>query len=238
MNTAPPKPRRLGALALSVCAAAIALGVALGCWQLARLQEKEALLARLAARLQAPAVVVQDIARGTPDAEWRAVQAQGIFLPGGTVLVGPRTRDGAAGVHVFTPLLLQDGGAVYINRGWLPATAGVPTVEMTVPEGEVRIEGVVRHAARGPFTPANDPVQNVWYWPDLDALRARGGDAVRGDLYIQQTAGGAGQWPAAAAVSQDIPNNHLGYALFWFSMAGLVVIFAFLLNRRAKENQS
>lgn len=236
LATTPNTPRkRQASVALLVVAAAFALLVALGLWQVQRLGEKERLLATLDEKLSAMPVAFDPAAD-----EWTVVGFEGEFLPQRVIHIGPRTMNGQAGLHVFVPLALKDGGVVFVNTGWVPATAGVPDVDFDAPSGPASLAGVLRRPAKGYFTPANDSAKNQWYWPDLAAMAASLPEKqdVITTVYIQQTQQSAGAYPVPVPPAVDIPNNHRGYALFWFTMAGLVVVFYRLAARRGSGGQA
>ncbi len=102
-----PLPTLVAAIAVVACAV-------LGEWQLGRAAEKR--------------VLAQDFARGGPALEWRQlpagapryrrVSASGHYDPEHQFLLDNMSHAGIAGVEVLTPLLLDDGRAVLVNRGW------------------------------------------------------------------------------------------------------------------------
>ena len=106
-----------------VTLAAVALFVAAGNWQRGRMHAKEALGAQLAAAQAAP---VAPLPGGTVDwAAWRfrAVEARGTFDAPRQFLLDNRVHRGRVGYHVVTPLRLDDGRVVLIDRGWVAAGA-------------------------------------------------------------------------------------------------------------------
>ena len=67
----------------------------------------------------------------------------GIFDPGEEVLVRSQVHDGIAGWHVITPLVLADGRAVLVNRGWVPLEMDAVPVPAAPPSGQVTVTGWV-----------------------------------------------------------------------------------------------
>ena len=113
-------------LAITFAAACVLLGR----WQLHRYQDKHGRAALVARNYDAPAV---ELARLLPPAatafdprdQWRQVRASGTYDVAGTVLVRnrPHTGGGADAVYgyeVVVPLVLDDGSALLVDRGWLP----------------------------------------------------------------------------------------------------------------------
>lgn len=146
-------PRWLGLAMLMVVAAAVM--VQLGNWQLSRYQQRSAINERIdAGEHTAPVPLVHTMPRPTApgtagpapaeDRQWTPVTAKGRYDTGNEILVRGRSVGGKVGFEVVTPLVLADGTAVLIDRGWLPAPAGDATAVPRVPAapiGEVVVAG-------------------------------------------------------------------------------------------------
>lgn len=80
------------------------------------------------------------------DQEWTRVLVEGRYDPTSQVTVKFRTRDGRPGAEVVTPLLLDDGTAVLVDRGWVPTanTSAAPEDVPEPPTGRVEVEGWLR----------------------------------------------------------------------------------------------
>ena len=219
---------RAALIVIAACTVLCALGV----WQLQRLAWKEQLIATLQERLSVPVVSLSRLPLPLSAQEWQRVSVNGRFDHAGQVLVGPRTREGRAGAHVFTPLRLDDGRILMINRGFVPMQGARLDAALSAPISRVTLSGVVRLPARARFTPDNDPARAQWYWPDLAAMHTGGG--LIADIYVQQSQSATGEWPQAVSVTPDLPNNHAQYAAFWFAMAALALI-VFLLAIRGRR---
>ena len=155
-------PRWLGALALAVAAAAIM--VQLGNWQLSRYHERSSTNARIDAAEQAsPAplasVLATPTAPGTagpaPDEElaWTRVTMTGRYDPAHEIQARGRTVNGRVGFEIVTPLVLDDGTAVLVDRGWVPPAPGgaiaAPTVP-AAPRGSVTVVGQIHRSESRP----------------------------------------------------------------------------------------
>ncbi len=164
--------RRLRPAALPTIAAvlAIALFVVAGNWQRGRMEQKLALRAQLDAAALAPPVALP---QGSPWVDWRfrPVLLTGQFDAGRQILIDNKVEAGRVGYHVVTPLLLADGRAVLVDRGFVaggltrdvlpqvPPPAGPVTVRGRInipPAGYVELQ---RAATQGPV------------WQNLDPLR-------------------------------------------------------------------
>ena len=110
-----------------VVGAAAALGCArLGVWQLSRLHERQALNAAIQSqRARSPLTVTETLLRDDLDAlVQRRVTAAGTFDFERQVVVWLRPLNGVPGVHVVTPLMVDDSLAVLVERAWLPSPDG------------------------------------------------------------------------------------------------------------------
>ncbi|MDG9703620.1 SURF1 family protein [Streptomyces sp. DH37] len=123
--------------------------VRLGFWQLHRHEDRVARNELVAESLAAEPVPVRELTapgRGPADADrYRRVTATGAYDTGGEVVVRQRTGrdDRRIGYHVLTPLVREDGTAVLVNRGWVPAGEDLtkfPEVPAP-PSGEVTVTG-------------------------------------------------------------------------------------------------
>jgi surfeit locus 1 family protein len=55
-----------------------------------------------------------------PEFAWRKVYVTGTFDHGNSIELGPKTRDGQLGYHVFTPLVRGEGqDTILVNRGFV-----------------------------------------------------------------------------------------------------------------------
>ncbi|MFJ1539689.1 SURF1 family protein [Micromonospora chalcea] len=150
-------PRWLGYLALTLVAATVM--VFLGNWQLDRYRGRTAINDRIDAGATMTPAPLRDAlpaptggagAVGPAPAEeltWSRVTATGRYDSANTVLIRGRTVDRTVGFEVLTPLVLADGSAVLVDRGWIPPAPGAgATVQPQVPaapDGEVTVTGRV-----------------------------------------------------------------------------------------------
>lgn len=210
--------------------------IGLGIWQVDRLAWKTELLATIDARMSAPAVALPAAIDDPAAWDYRRVTVDGTLEPGQTLHLMSRVYAGQAGEQVIVPLVRDDverpGQIVLVDRGWVPngwqPDAG--TVEGTV-------TGILHVPTRpGRFQPANDPEANTWFFVDLDAMASAVGAAEVFPLVLYQDAGPTDAPPIGGQLRVDLPNNHLNYAMTWFSLAlVLLVIYVLFHLRRPSE---
>jgi surfeit locus 1 family protein len=220
----------------------LAILIGLGSWQLERRAWKTELLATIAERMDAPPVELE--AGAVDRAAWvfRNVTVSGHFADVAPFHLYGRTHDGKAGVHLIAPLIRDDGSVVLIDRGFVPFLPGGALADYRHDNGPVTVNGVVREPEpAGWFLPDSKPAQNIWYAVEPNAMAEASHLALATPLYIAQRPNGASGWPAATVGSEGtgIRNEHLNYAIFWYSMAvALIVIYFMSSMRRARISDS
>ncbi len=219
----------------------------LGFWQLQRLHWKEALLAQISSRIDAPAVPLPPreawASLNPDDYDYRHVVLRGIFDHAKESYLFRASATGAAGdgpgYEVLTPLELRDGGVVIANRGFVPAELKDPARRAAGQiAGETTITGLMRRPeTRNSFTPADEPQENLWFTRDPSALAAHWGlDGVAPFSIDADAAENPGGWPKGGATVLKIPNNHLSYALTWFALAATLAAVSLVFMARGGKN--
>jgi cytochrome oxidase assembly protein ShyY1 len=215
--------------------------VALGFWQLDREAEKRALAERFASRqAQPPAALTPALARRPPqELAYLPVHLRGRFLPDQYLLLDNRVRDGRFGYEVVALFALAGGaGYALVNRGWIagdPARRSLP--EVTAPVRELSLRGHLYVPPDPPYLLAEQSLATD-DWPRvvqaLEAERlASALTAARGapvfPWSVRMDAGQPGALAAGWPVVNVTPEKHRGYAVQWFTMAGVLLLF-FLLR--------
>ncbi len=224
---------RRARFALIAAAPAVLVLVGLGTWQLQRLQWKTELLDTIHEQMAAPPLDLVAIDPRNLDAlAWRRVTIKGAFDHGKEMILLARTRNKQAGAHVVTPFRADDGRWLLVNRGWVPRAYEDPARRAQGQvAGALSLDGVTRVPPRpGGFTPDNVPGQ--WYWIDIPAMAAAAGVALLPFVVEAGPGDNPGGLPIGGQTRVDIPNDHLGYAFTWFSLAAILIVIAALFYRR------
>lgn len=224
--------------AVFVCTALAGL-LALGTWQAQKLGWKTELIAAREASLARPPVALSRITRDGTVPAFRRVRVGGEFLHDKEIRLGPRTRKGAAGWHVITPLRLTGGGIVLVNRGWVPHARKTPATRRAgLVKGPVRVEGLVRDPpAPGWLTPDNVPAKGDWYHVDIAAMASHLGlDDVAPYLIDAGRNPNPGGLPIGGQTIVRPPNNHLVYAFTWYALA-VVLLAIYIIDRRTRRRE-
>lgn len=229
-------------LLLSIAAGTVVL-TGLGIWQLNRLEWKQAMIARVTQGLSQDPVSVSKIealVEAGADIEYRPATAQGTFLH---ELESHffATHKGQTGYFIYTPMLMDEGKILIVNRGFVPMALKDGASRK---DGQVRtpqsVTGLARSApAERPnaFVPDNDLQKNIFYWKSIDQMAGRAQDRSRESFFEffldADDTPVPGGWPRGGVTLIDFPNNHLQYAFTWFGLAGALLIVGgfFLVSR-------
>jgi surfeit locus 1 family protein len=225
---------------------ALAILVGLGTWQLQRKAWKEDLIARIETRSHgAPGEILPEASWArwrAEDDEFRRVRISGTFLHDREALVhglAPGTRGAPVqGYYLFTPLRLDSGAVVMVNRGFVPTDLRDPASRpQSRPEGPATVTGLVRAPEEnGWFRPEDVPAENRWFTKDSAAIAAAKGLERFAPFYVEaDETPHPGGWPRGGQTRLDLPNNHLQYAVTWYGIAvTLVGVFVAFAWRRVR----
>jgi surfeit locus 1 family protein len=218
--------------------------ISLGFWQLRRLDEKQDYKALVDARQEEPAVDVSELLTGADvDAVlYRSVRATGTYEPDDTVVVENRTLNGAPGGWVLTPLRLDDGATVVVNRGFIGFDREGAIVPPAPPGGLVTVEGLLFPSQRrGSFGPTDRCEQGgaVLARVDLACYAEQLGIDLL-PAYVQLVTSDPAEPPAAegaptlVALGPPEPSEgpHLAYAVQWFIFSAIAAGGYLLLLRK------
>ena len=103
--------------------ATMTLTARLGFWQLQRADDKHqrsTLIAQRMIQANLPAAQLAQEPSDLPAQLYRSVHISGIWLEQHTIHLENRQMNGRPGFFTLTPLLLSDGSAVIVQRGWQP----------------------------------------------------------------------------------------------------------------------
>ncbi|WP_280156450.1 SURF1 family protein [Piscinibacter sp. XHJ-5] len=214
----------------------MALTARLGVWQLDRAAQKVALEQAIEQRATLYVLGAADLGTRLDDIVHRRVALRGRWIERATVYLDNRQMNGRPGFFVVTPLALAGGGAVVVQRGWVPRDVNDRTrlPAVATPPGEVELAGRIAPPPARLYEFDGAASGTIRQNLDLGAYAAEIGVQLP-PLSVVQDAGPedglARQWPRPAV---DV-HKHYGYAFQWFAlcalMAGLYVWFQLLRPR-------
>jgi surfeit locus 1 family protein len=246
--------------------AALGLLLSLGTWQLRRLHEKEAVLFSLNSAATARPVPLAADGQDITAIEVFPVTASGVLAPGfreltrvtlsGTfmsarsvpvraTLPSPRNARSVGGLGFFwmTPLRLDNGQIVFINRGFVPAGPDGRAPAIETPVDSQTITGLIRLTEKAQtFTPADNPARGEYFIRDPKVMAQAVGLSDPANFFVdaERTSADALTPPVGIEAQEmiaRIPNNHLQYAVTWFGFAlTLVGVFGFFARAQMKDS--
>jgi len=200
--------------------------IVLGIWQLGRLQWKLALVAQVNRNLHAPVIPVERaLAIGAEAAQYRRVRLAGRFESSKESYVFTATN-GAPAYHVITPMALDDGGTLLVDRGIVPERLRDPRTRPTAPTAaEAHLTGIWRIPdSPGLFTPAPNLSKRIWYARDVYGIaKANGLRLIAPVIVDADGAPNPGGWPKGRQTVVTFRNDHLQYAITWFGLAAVIL---------------
>ncbi|HJT15623.1 MAG TPA: SURF1 family protein [Dongiaceae bacterium] len=221
---------------------ALILLVGLCLWQVQRMHWKEELIAEREARVAAEPIALPAEGVDPASVDYRRVRLEGTFRHDQELFLGARSLNGNVGYQVLTPFELAGGGAVLIDRGWVPVERKAPESR---PEGQLTgpqtVDGIARVApGKVWMQPDNEPDKNMWFFVDLPAMKSASGADIRTDLYVDAgPAENPGQYPVGGQTRIELPNDHLQYAITWGLLAvALAVIYVLYHLKLERERRT
>lgn len=219
--------RLLFLLLFGVTGAATLIG--LGTWQLQRLDWKESVIAEINARIgDAPTALP---AQPSPDTDrYQPVEVSGSFLPG-EIHVLTSIKNIGPGYRLIAPFQTESGRRILIDRGFI-LEADKDAARMP---SAATIEGNLHWPQEtDSYTPEPDLAKNMWFARDVERMAA----ALDTEpvFVIARSDTGDGVAPLPIDTS-GIPNDHLNYAITWFSLAAIWIAMTtyFLWRPRARK---
>lgn len=202
----------------------------LGNWQLDRLAWKQTVLEQIDQRIAAPAVPVP--LTPVPSADtYLPVFAEGRFGQEYIRVLVSQKRIGA-GYRVISAFKTE-GRRILVDRGFidLSNSSDIQADQAVVVQGNLHWPDEVDG-----FTPAPDLEKNIWFARDVRALS----EALQTQpilIVASQISPPDQNIKPLEIDSSAIPNDHLQYAVTWFSLAAIWIMMsgAFLWRSRKKK---
>lgn len=213
--------------------------IAASVWQFSRAAEVRERNAVLLSRGELP---VSDILDVDEPIEYRRVRARGTYDVEREIVVRSQSYRGIAGNHVVTPLVLADGRAVLVNRGWVPLIYDEPGVAEAAPAARaVSVEGTLQPGAQpGRFAPAFPPEGPYDVVPRLELGRLAAQfpyELVQATLQLTgQSPEQTGEFPVAQPPPALDRGPHTAYAIQWLLFA-LAALVTYVLARRQRARR-
>ncbi|XKD81522.1 SURF1 family protein [Algirhabdus cladophorae] len=194
-------------LVLGLCGAGIL--IALGVWQLQRLEWKEGILAEIDSRISAAPVPLPADPDPVAD-KYRPVQVAGRYIDQPIHVLGSTKADGA-GYRVIQGFETQ-GRRILVDRGFIHLDDKAAVLQ----GGPLEITGNLHWPAETDgYTPDPDLAKNIWFARDVTKM-AKALDTEETLIVVRMTSDTDPLLTHIPLTGTGIPNNHLQYAITWF----------------------
>ena len=217
--------RYLSAIILGVGGVAVLL--ALGYWQLQRLAWKETVLAEITAQmLAAPSELPASAGLDPEAARYKPVKAVG-RTTGAEILVLSGKTDVGPGYEVIAGYETATGRRILLDRGFVADAAR----HEPRPAVALSVTGNLHWPQEADsYTPPPDMAEGIWFARDVPAMAAALGTEPLMIVVRQSDGDGQGIVPVPLDTA-TIPNDHLHYAITWFSLALVLLIISAIYVR-------
>ncbi|HYZ90759.1 MAG TPA: SURF1 family protein [Actinomycetota bacterium] len=220
----------------------VALFLIAGLWQLSRLQERREHNAFVERRRAQPVEPIGSLLATPDEAEQRRVRVTGRYDTGREVVLIGRSNNEKPGNHVLTPLIVEDGHAVIVDRGWVPGEIDKPRAGRAAPpDGEVEVTGIALPSeGRGPLGSQTIGASLPTALSRIDVGRiARALPNTTWPLYVvlqNQEPAQLTELPEPVKLAALEEGPHLAYAIQWFLFIPIAVIgYGALLRRESRK---
>ena len=196
--------------------------IALGSWQIVRLNWKNNLIFEIESSLKKPPVELTN----TNIENYLKIKTSGLIDLDKQIYLYSLNDTGTPGFEVINPILINDINYL-INRGWIPfEKKNSKEIDLF---DENNIVGTLKSQGRkNIFKPDNDLKENYWFSLNReDIYKFTGKEFSKYIIYLD----GNYQFPKPKKITANISNNHLKYALTWFSLA-ISILLLYLYFRK------
>mgnify|MGYP000654314872 CR=1 FL=1 len=203
----------------------ITLFCALGTWQLVRLQWKNNLINQISEGLKSPAINYSNKIQ----INYQRISVNGEYDFEKQIYLYSLNEKGKPGYDVITPFKTQGLENILVNRGWIKKEF---KNSLDINILSKNITGMLRQANRKNFfTPDNDINKNIWFSINLeDVQKITGKKFNKFIVYLEDQ---NTNMPKPKKITVDVPNNHLKYAITWYSIS-ISILFYYLYFRKKK----
>lgn len=219
----------------------------LGIWQVHRLSWKEKLIQQISTRMQLPLQEAPNIKHWPwltlENSSYLPIRAHGRFLEGKNIFI-TTLADGQTGYWWMMPFVRDDGEIIFVNRGFIPMKNFMAQDFYDKNSfKEQTVAGLLHMTEKDSrFIRKNNPEKHIWYNRNISQMREylQLDKAKVAPYFLDSFQDPSRTIPIGSLTNTNLPNNHLSYAITWFSLAfGMLIAFIFLiydfLKRRPRQ---
>ena len=200
----------------------ISVFVALGSWQIVRLNWKLSLISEIEDSLKRPHLELTQ----SNKKNYLKIKTSGSIDFDKQIYLYNLNNSGTPGFEVINPILINEENFL-INRGWIPFekknTEEINFFDENNIIGTLKLQG-----RKNIFKPENEIEENYWFSLNReDILKFTGKEFSKYIIYLD----GNYQFPKPKKITANISNNHKKYAITWFSLA-ISILLLYLYFRK------
>ena len=200
----------------------ISIFVALGSWQLVRLNWKLDLIEQIQSSLKDEPININNTALKN----YLRIKAVGTIDFENQIYLYNLNEKGAPGFEVINPIKINKENYL-LNRGWIPFNKKNEKEINIIDENN--IVGILRKQIKANmFKPKNDISNNYWFTLNRQDLYKLTGEKFSPYIIYLSS---KNELRKAKMITANISNNHKKYAITWFSLA-ISILLIYLYFRK------
>jgi surfeit locus 1 family protein len=194
----------------------ISIFIALGSWQLVRLNWKNELLNKIDVSLKKEPV---DLMTNVPE-DYLKIKTSGVIDFDKQIYLYSLNEKGLPGFNVVNPIIINNKNFL-LNRGWIPFNKK-NTKEINIFDHKTILGTLKKQTKASRFKPVNDVKDNYWFTLDRnDVFKYTNKNFSPFIIYLNNNL----ELPKPRIITVNIPNSHKKYAITWFSLALSIFLF-------------
>lgn len=217
--------------ALIFSSLAMIILLSLGTWQLERLRWKSHIISTINKQISlSPREINASVINDIKNYNYRRIKLEGTYIYNKNITIYSKVLNGKVGRHLIIPFKTKFG-YILINKGFIPKDYNID-VAFAENAKNISINGIVKFQQKiNYFTPKNNLITNEWYYINLDEISKFLNIPLLG-FYLIEEDNPKERYPVGSQYNLKVPNDHLQYAITWFSLAIALSIFMHLLWRK------
>ena len=205
--------------------------LSLGTWQLERLRWKSHIISNINKQISlSPREINASVINDIKNYNYRRIKLEGTYIYNKNITIYSKVLNGKVGRHLIIPFKTKFG-YILINKGFIPKDYNID-LAFAEKAKNISINGIVKFQQKiNYFTPKNNLITNEWYYINLDEISKFLNIPLLG-FYLIEEDNPKERYPVGSQYNLKVPNDHLQYAITWFSLAIALSIFMHLLWRK------
>jgi|TARA_B110000967_G_C18881377_1_gene561281 surfeit locus 1 family protein len=201
----------------------IASFIALGTWQIVRLNWKQELIKQIEVSFKDQPVNLSNHTHKN----YLRIKTSGIFNFDKQIYLYNLNEKGEPGFDIITPIII-DNKNYLLNRGWISFNKK-NTKEINVLNSKTITGTLKKQLKANRFKPKNNIIENYWFTLNRkDIFEYTGKSFSPFVIYLNNNL----DIPKTKTITANISNNHKKYAITWFSLAFSVFIFYLYFRKK------